>query len=181
MGSPDSEFDSITRGGRGFRARVIAICVAVVVLDGFDTQEISFAAPAIARAWHVSPAGFGAIFGIGLFGGLVGAVVSGAVSDRFGRKPALVASVVLFGVLTLLTPLARDTATLGLLRFVTGLGVGGALPGAIAIAAEYAPERSRAAMATLTVCGIPLGSVLGSVIAAQLIPHFGWGSIFIVG
>ncbi|MFB7493260.1 MFS transporter [Streptomyces sp. NPDC056161] len=164
-----------------FQVLVIAVCVAVMVLDGYDTQSISFAAPAIAAAWHVSPSSFGFVFGIGLFGGLVGAITSGVVADRFGRKPTLVCTVALFGLGSLVTPLADSMTTLGVIRFVTGLGVGGALPGAIAIAAEYASERARAAVATIAFCGIPLGSVIGSVLASHLIPDSGWGSIFVVG
>jgi AAHS family 4-hydroxybenzoate transporter-like MFS transporter len=165
----------------GFQLRVIALCAAVMVLDGFDTQEISFAAPAIAHAWHISPGRFGLIFGIGLFGGLIGAAVAGVTADRIGRKPVLVASVLAFGLVTLATPLVRDITALAIVRFLAGLGVGGAIPGAIAITAEYSPPRVRGAAATIAFCGIPLGSVLGSLLAAQMIPHYGWGSIFVVG
>lgn len=159
----------------------MTVCVAVVLIDGFDTQLISFAAPAIAASWHVSPSGFGFVFGIGLFGGLLGAICAGLVADRIGRKPTLLMTVLLFGVASLCTPLADSMSMLSALRFVTGLGVGGALPGAIALAAEYVPRRARATVAALTVCGIPLGSVLGSVLAARLIPGYGWGSVFVVG
>jgi AAHS family 4-hydroxybenzoate transporter-like MFS transporter len=180
-GRPD--LDSIinrTRTSR-FQAVIIALCTAVMVVDGFDTQSISFAAPSIAAAWHVQPSGFGFVFGIGLFGGLVGAVCTGVVADRIGRKPTLMITVLLFGVVSLATPFADSMGTLSVIRFVTGLGVGGALPGAIAIAAEYAPKRARATVAAVTFCGIPLGSVLGSVLASQLIPAYGWGSVFVVG
>jgi AAHS family 4-hydroxybenzoate transporter-like MFS transporter len=178
-----SDLDSIiNRGGTSrFQAVVIALCASVMVVDGFDTQSIAFAAPAIAAAWHVQHSSFGFVFGIGLFGGLVGAVCAGVVADRIGRKPTLMITVLLFGLASVATPFAVSMGTLGAIRFVTGLGVGGALPGAIAIAAEYAPERARATVAALTFCGIPLGSVLGSVLASQLIPAAGWGSVFVVG
>jgi len=180
-GRPDLD-SIINRGGlSGFQIVIVALCAAVMIVDGFDTQSISFAAPAIAAAWHVQPSGFGLVFGIGLFGGLVGAVCTGVVADRIGRKPTLMMTVLLFGVACLATPFADSLGTLSAIRFVTGLGVGGALPGAIALAAEYAPKRARATVATVTFCGIPLGSVLGSVLASQLIPAYGWGSIFVVG
>jgi len=177
------DLDSIinrTRTSR-FQILVIALCVAVIVFDGFDTLSISFAAPGIAAAWHISPSSFGLVFSIGLFGGLVGAICAGVVADRIGRKPTLVITVLVFGVVSLATPFADSTTSLSLIRFVTGIGVGGALPGAIAIAVEYAPRRTRAAAAAVTFCGIPLGAVLGSVLAARLIPRYGWGSIFTVG
>lgn len=180
-GTPD--LDSIINRGRTsrFQTIIIALCTAVMLLDGFDTQSISFAAPAIAATWHVRASDFGFVFGIGLFGGLVGAIITGVIADRIGRKPTLMISVLLFGVVCLATPLAGSMGMLSAIRFVTGLGVGGALPGAIAIAAEYAPERTRATVAAVTFCGIPLGAVIGSVLASQLIPAFGWGSIFLVG
>ncbi|MCE7002045.1 MFS transporter [Kibdelosporangium philippinense] len=177
------DLDSIINRARTsrFQTLVIALCVAVVVLDGFDTLAISFAAPGIAAAWHISPSSFGFVFGIGLFGGLVGAICTGVVADRIGRKPTLVITTLLFGVVSFATPLADSMTSLSLIRFVTGLGVGGALPGAIAIATEYAPKRARAGVAAVTFCGLPLGAALGSVLAAYLIPRYGWESIFIVG
>jgi AAHS family 4-hydroxybenzoate transporter-like MFS transporter len=164
-----------------FQTLIIAICTAVMIVDGFDTQSISFAAPAIAATWHVQPSSFGFVFGIGLFGGLIGAITTGVIADRIGRKPTLMITVLLFGLTSLATPLADSMATLGVMRFITGLGVGGALPGAIAIAAEYAPKRARATVAAITFSGIPLGSVIGSVLSSQLIPAFGWQSVFIAG
>jgi AAHS family 4-hydroxybenzoate transporter-like MFS transporter len=178
-----ADLDSIINPGRisRFQATVIALCVGVMLLDGFDTQSISFATPRLAAAWHISPSNFGFVFGIGLFGGLVGAVCTGVVADRVGRKPTVVISTLLFGAVSLTTPLADSLTSLGVIRFVTGLGVGGALPGAVAIAAEYAPKRARATVAAVTFCGIPAGSVIASVLASDLIPRHGWGSIFIVG
>jgi AAHS family 4-hydroxybenzoate transporter-like MFS transporter len=180
-GRPDLD-SIIDQGGTSrFQTVIIALCAAVMIVDGFDTQAISFAAPAIAADWQVHHASFGFVFGVGLFGGLVGAVCAGVVADRIGRKPTLMITVLLFGVASLATPFADSMGALGAIRFVTGLGVGGALPGAIALAAEYAPKRSRATVAAVTFCGIPLGSVLGSVLASQLIPAFGWESVFVVG
>jgi len=88
-----------------FHVVIIALCTAVMIVDGFDTQAISFAAPGIASAWHVDHASFGFVFGIGLFGGLVGAICAGVVADRFGRKPTLLVAVLLFGAASLATPL----------------------------------------------------------------------------
>ena len=177
------DLDSIINRSRisRFQIAVIALCTGVMVLDGFDTQSISFAAPRIAAAWHVSPSGFGFVFGIGLFGGLVGAICTGMIADRIGRKPTLVITTLLFGVVSLTTPLADSMTSLSVIRFVTGLGVGGALPGAVSIATEYAPRRARGTVAAVTFCGIPAGSVVASVLASRLIPHYGWGIIFIVG
>lgn len=180
---PTTDLDSILNRATTsrFQVVIIALCTAVMIVDGFDTQAIAFAAPAIASAWHVEHASFGPVFGIGLFGGLVGAIGAGVVADRFGRKPTLLVAVLVFGVASLTTPSVDSMTALSAVRFVTGLGVGGALPSAIAIAAEYAPSRARGTVAAVTFCGIPLGSVIGSVLAARLIPSYGWGSVFVAG
>jgi len=174
---PITDRDTLSR----FQIVVIALCTSVMLLDGFDTQAIAFAAPGIAADWHISPTSFSFVFGIGLFGGLVGAICTGVIADRIGRKPTLVMAVILFGLASLATPLVDSKTSLSVIRFITGLGVGGALPGAIAIAAEYASKRMRATVAAVTFCGIPLGSVIASVLASRLIPSHGWGIIFVIG
>jgi hypothetical protein len=101
-------------------------------------QVIGMVAPSIAAAWHVPPAAFGPVFGLGLFGGLIGVVTLGSASDRFGRKPVLVTAILLFASVSLLTPLTASLPALMAVRFVAGLGMGGALPGLIATGQPHA-------------------------------------------
>jgi AAHS family 4-hydroxybenzoate transporter-like MFS transporter len=164
-----------------FHRVVIALCALMVMIDGFDTQVIGMVAPAIAASWHVAPASFGAVFGIGLFGGLIGVLALGTASDRFGRKPVLVAAIALFAGISLLTPLTSSLGSLIAVRFVAGLGMGGALPGLIATTSEYLPKAVRTNVTALMYCGFPLGSVLAGVVAAQMLPRYGWSSVFYVG
>ena len=164
-----------------FHRVVIALCALMVMIDGFDTQVIGMVAPAIAASWHVTPAAFGAVFGIGLFGGLIGVLALGTASDRFGRKPVLVAAIALFSGISLLTPLTSSLGALIAVRFVAGLGMGGALPGLIATTSEYLPKAVRTNITALMYCGFPLGSVLAGLVAAQMLPRFGWPSVFYVG
>ncbi|MDX6354034.1 MAG: transporter, family, 4-hydroxybenzoate transporter [Streptomyces sp.] len=117
---PIADHEKLSR----FQIVVIALCAGVMLLDGFDTQAIAFAAPGIAADWHISPTSFSFVFGIGLFGGLVGAICTGVIADRFGRKPTLVLAVILFGLASLSTPLADSKTSLSVIRFITGLGVG---------------------------------------------------------
>jgi AAHS family 4-hydroxybenzoate transporter-like MFS transporter len=169
-----------SRIGR-FQVAIILVCACVAMFDGFDTQAIALAAPEIAASWKVAPSVFGGVFASGLFGALLGAIAFGLAADRFGRKPSLLAAVALFGLVTLVTPFVNDIPALIAVRFITGIGLGGALPGIISITSEYAPARSRATIVSLMFCGFPLGAVLGGVAAAQLTPIFGWRVLFFIG
>jgi AAHS family 4-hydroxybenzoate transporter-like MFS transporter len=165
----------------GFQITTFLLCGAVAMIDGFDTQAIALAAPEIATAWTVEPSRFGGVFAAGLLGALLGAIGSGIAADRFGRKPSLIVAILLFGSVTLLTPFAYSLTDLLMIRFVTGLGLGGALPAVIAVTAEYAPPNRRATIVSLMFCGFPLGAVVGGVAAARLIPTHGWESLFYLG
>lgn len=172
----------VDRSAFGWSQRIVVIlCALVTMVDGFATQSIAFVAPVIGAAWHISPAMLGLIFGSGLFGSLLGATGFGAIGDRFGRKPSMLISVFVFSVVTLITPSTHSTLVLASLRLVTGLGLGGALPTAIALTSEYAPSRLRSTVVGLMFCGFPLGAVVGGAISARMIPAFGWESTFYVG
>jgi AAHS family 4-hydroxybenzoate transporter-like MFS transporter len=160
---------------------VVALCALMAMMDGFDTQVIAFAAPEIASAWRVEPSVFGPVFGVGLFGGLIGAMIFGSVGDRFGRKPTLVFAVVLFAVGSLITPLTETVTSLSVIRLVTGIGLGGAVPNFISLTSEYLPRRLRVTLVGLMFCGYPLGAVIGGAASAKLIPAFGWKSVFLAG
>jgi AAHS family 4-hydroxybenzoate transporter-like MFS transporter len=160
---------------------LIAQCTLLCMIDGFDVQAIAFVAPVLAQDWGIAASTFGPVFGAGLFGLTIGALVAGPLADRIGRRPSLLLCVAIFGVFSLLTPLAQDTTGLSLLRFATGIGLGGAMPNIITLTSEYAPERLRATMVTLTFCGFPLGAVIGGLLSTALMPRFGWEAVFIMG
>jgi AAHS family 4-hydroxybenzoate transporter-like MFS transporter len=164
-----------------YRIVIVALCGMVSMVDGFDTQSIAFVAPVIAASWNVPVAQFGPVFGVGLFGGLVGAMIFGAVGDRYGRRVVLLSSIALFAAVSLSTVLCISIGQLILWRFVTGLGLGGAIPSVIAITSEYAPKARRSTVVTLMFCGFPLGAVLGGAISAALIPAYGWHAVFYLG
>ena len=161
--------------------RIVLLCALVAMLDSFDTQAIAFVAPVIASAWGLPVSSFGAVFGAGLAGLMLGALAFGPAADRYGRRRVIIATTALFGVLTLLTAWSQSLTMLLVLRFLTGLGLGGAMPNIIALTAEYAPARSRATTVSLMFCGFPLGAVLGGFLAAKMIPALGWESTFWLG
>ncbi len=164
-----------------FQSAIIGLCALMAMIDGMDTQAIGLVAPAIASDWHVPAAAFGPVFGSSLFSGLIGALVVGQAGDRFGRKPVLIFSILLVALGSLATPLTHSISGLIIVRLVTGFGLGGALPIILSITSEFSPKRLRLNIVALMYCGFPFGMVLGGVLAAQLIPKFGWESIFYIG
>ncbi|WP_039783331.1 MFS transporter [Herbaspirillum huttiense] len=159
----------------------IGTCILIAVLDGFDTQTIGMLAPAMSRELGIPMARFGPIFSAGLLGMLVGAMILGPLADRFGRKTMVIASTLAFGSMSLLTALAASHDDLLLLRFLTGIGLGGALPNALALASEYSPRRHARVIVATLMCGMPLGAVLGGIVTSLLLPSHGWHAVFIVG
>jgi AAHS family 4-hydroxybenzoate transporter-like MFS transporter len=160
---------------------VWVLCVLVAMMDGFDTQAIGYVAPAIVQAWGISKLALGPVFSAGLVGSLLGALIFGPSADRFGRKPVLIVCASIFGLAALATANAESTLVLLGLRFVTGLGMGGAMPIAIAQTSEFMPRRIRGFAMTLTYCGFSAGAALGGLAADQLIQRFSWQSVFIAG
>jgi MFS transporter, AAHS family, 4-hydroxybenzoate transporter len=165
----------------GFQLKLLLICAGVLFLDGFDTQAIGYVAPALAKEWHLGKGALGPVFSAGLFGLMIGALVFGPLADRVGRKRIIIFSTLAFGIGAFATAFAEDVTTLLVIRFLTGLGLGGAMPNAIALTAEYNPHRRRATMVMIMFCGFSVGAALGGLLAADLIPRFGWRSVFIIG
>jgi len=165
----------------GFQIRLLLSCAAVLFLDGFDTQAIGFVAPALAKEWGLGKGALGPVFSAGLFGLMIGALVFGPLADRIGRRRIIISSTLAFGIGALATAFAGDANTLLAIRFLTGLGLGGAMPNAIALTSEFSPRRRRATMVMVMFCGFSVGAALGGLLAAVLIPHFGWRSVFVVG
>ena len=164
-----------------YQLLVATMCGLIVFVDGFDAQAMGFVAPALIAELKVSRGVLGSVISSGLIGMMIGALVSGPLADRIGRKPVLIACTLIFGVGSLLTATAQSVESLMAWRAVTGLGMGGAMPNAIALTSEYMPRRRRAGAVTTMICGFSLGAAVGGLVAASIIPRFGWASVFVVG
>jgi AAHS family 4-hydroxybenzoate transporter-like MFS transporter len=164
-----------------FHVRIVVLCALMLFLDGIDNQGISYVAPALTKAWHLTRGALAPVFTAGIIGVALGALVTGPLTDRFGRRPMMLGTVIWFSLLTLAVTQASDLDELLVLRFLACLGLGGLVPMAVVVSSENAPRRTRATMVTLATCGYSLGAASGGVLAAQLIPHYGWPSIFWVG
>ena len=160
---------------------VIVLCGLVALLDGLDLQAIGLAAPLMSGALHIPRETFGNVFSAALAGLALGSFGLGPVADRIGRKRVLVGATLCFGVFTLATATATGLADLLAYRFLAGLGLGGAMPSFISLTSEYVPRRMRAAVVSLLWAGFPLGGVVGGLVGSQLIPAYGWPSIFVLG
>ncbi|MBA5637675.1 MFS transporter [Duganella sp. LX20W] len=164
-----------------FQKTILALCFLIVAIDGFDTASIGFIAPALRAEWHISAAALAPLFGAGLFGLMAGALLLGPLADRIGRKPVLLVSVGFFGLTCLLSAFATDMQSLLVLRFLTGLGLGGAMPSAITLTSEYCPQARRATLVTTMFCGFTIGSAFGGLVAAQMLSTIGWRGVLGIG
>ena len=164
-----------------FQLRIVILCGMVQFLDGFDTQALAYAAPALRAAWHIAPQALGPVFALGAFGTGLGSVLLGPLADVAGRRKVMIGCVALFGALTFVTAFLTSVDALRIWRLLTGFGLGAALPLTFVVANEFAPVRFRARMIAVMSCGFAIGALSGGLLEAALIPFFGWQAIFYFG
>jgi AAHS family 4-hydroxybenzoate transporter-like MFS transporter len=160
---------------------VLVLCFLVVALDGFDVAIVGHIAPALRAEWALEVTSLGPLFAAGLFGLMVGAFIVGPLADRYGRKTMLVGAVLCFGSASVVSAFSPDIVALNSLRFVTGLGLGGAMPTAITLTSEYCPAARRSSLVTLMFCGFTIGSAVGGLAAAQVVTAYGWRPLLVAG
>jgi len=169
------------RGLTSFHYNLIFWCVLLSLIDGYDIAAIAFAAPHLVTDWGLKPGALGRVFSASLIGILFGSAVFGWVGDRYGRKTALIASNLLFGVFTLAAAWATNLDQLFWLRLLAGLGIGGVIPNVVAINTESSPRKLRATLALIGVGFVPIGGAIPGVVAAALVPTHGWQILFTIG
>jgi MFS transporter, AAHS family, 4-hydroxybenzoate transporter len=183
MSAPSSAAEAALENQRigGLQIRVAALCTLIQICDGYDVGSIGWAVPSLTHVWDLKPPAFSTAFLWSSIGIMIGALASGPIGDRFGRRPVLLASVTLFGVASLLSAAAGSLGMLSALRFFTGIGIGGGFTVAASLAGDYTPSRRRALMIMVSFTGAPLGGFVGGAIVSLLLTHFGWPIIFVLG
>lgn len=158
-----------------------ALCFLIVLADGMDVAIMGFVAPSIIDEWGISRPAFGMVMGAAPIGLAIGAIFAGSSSDWFGRRRVLLASVLSFGLFTLLTAFTRNPTEMAALRFLTGLGLGAAMPNTTTLLSEYVPQRSKSFLLATMFTGFNFGSALIGFAAAWLLPIHGWQSVLYFG
>ncbi len=183
--SDQQQFDvsrAIDQGGLSSLQKMIYVLAALaIVVDGFDGQMIGYAIPLIMQEWGTTRAAFSMAVASGLAGMAIGSLSAGVLADKFGRKPVLIASILLFGSSTMLIGLSTDVLSIALIRFFAGLGIGAALPAATTLTAEFIPLRHRTMAVTTAIVCYPAGGMLAGLAAAQILPAQGWRVFFFIG
>jgi MFS transporter, AAHS family, 4-hydroxybenzoate transporter len=164
----------------GYQKLLVLATALTIIFDGLDNQVLSGAIPVMMRDWSLPRAALTPALTAGFVGMVTGSFLGGYIGDRFGRRVALLGSLIAFGLLTLLVATSANPGMLATYRFFTGLGMGGAMPNAAALASEYVPTRQRPFAVTLAIVCIPLGGSLAGLIGGAILPRFGWRVLFVI-
>lgn len=174
---------SIIDGGRlsALQWSVFVLGCLIILADGLDAGAIGYIAPSVMEEWGIDKKDLGPVLSAALIGMSLGALGSGPLADRFGRRWVVIATTFLFGIAMLLSATSQNLGHLEIWRFLTGLGLGAAMPNIATLLAEYMPKKRRMLMVNMMLCMFPLGASLGGVLSAVLLKHFGWHAILIIG
>lgn len=162
-----------------FQWVALGLCAATMLVEGYDAQLMGYVVPGIARDWGVAPGSLTAAIAAGLVGMMLGGFLIAPLADSYGRRRVVLYSVIAFAILTIATAFVQTLPALIVLRLLTGFGLGGAMPNAIAITAEFSPNAKRASAVAAMFSFYSIGAGFGGIIAAWLIPAYGWGAVLV--
>jgi benzoate transport len=160
---------------------VIAICMALYMIDGFDVLVMAFSANAVMEDWGLSASQLGVLLSSALVGMAIGSIFVSSVADIIGRQKTLVIGAAIVAVGMLASAFAPGYGVLVVLRFITGLAVGTLQATANVLASEFSNAKRRSTALALVSIGQPIGGVLGGMATGALIMAFGWRSAFLFG
>ena len=177
------DVDRVLNEGRwtGYQQWLVFLTALTIIFDGFDNQLLGVALPTIMREWSVTRGAFAPVVSLGYLGMMIGGTLAGYAGDRIGRRNALLWCLAVFGTATIVVAMVNDVGTLGILRLVAGIGLGGAMPNAAALAGEYVPLRQRPFAVTLAIVCVPLGATLAGFAGIGALPIVGWRGLFVIG
>ncbi|WP_416189151.1 MFS transporter [Neisseria sp. CCUG17229] len=158
----------------GYQWMIFIICLLIAFFDGMDTAAIGYVAPSLLEEWGIEKSQLAPVLSAALFGLAIGAMTSGPMADKFGRKVVLTTSVLIFAGFCVASAFAQDLTQMTILRFITGLGLGAAMPNAVAMLSEYCPDHKRSLILNTMYCGFPVGAAAGGFFASFIIPEYGW-------
>ncbi|MSV34085.1 MAG: MFS transporter [Bryobacterales bacterium] len=165
----------------GFQWTIFGLCGLCLIMDGFDVQAMGYVAPAVIREFNVPSAMMGRVLGAALVGVLIGSYGFSMLADKIGRRPVLIFASIYFSLAALWTARAESVNELLAIRLLAGIGMGGIMPNAMALAGEYSPSRVRVTVMMVVANFFTVGAAIGGFIASALIPRFGWRSVFVFG
>ena len=158
---------------------VLTICVLMNMLDGMDVMVISYSGPTIQAEWGIDSRALGIVFSLALLGMALGAAFLSSKADIIGRRNMIIISIIVMGGGVILTSYVENITQLGVMRFISGLGIGSMLASTVTLASEYAPDRQRNLFVGIVLAGYPVGATLSGLAAAEIIPTLGWRAMFI--
>jgi len=164
-----------------FQVMVVALCLVMNVVEGFDILVMAFAASGVAAEWHLTASQVGLLLSSGLIGMALGSALVAPLADRIGRRPLTLACLAVATVGMFLSALTTGGVQLGLCRVLTGIGVGGVIASLPVIIAEYSSRRGRGTSTAFFAVGLPLGGVVGGTIAALVTAGYGWRATVLLG
>ena len=165
----------------GYQMWLVFLTAITIVFDGIDNQLLGVSIPTMMKEWSVARGAFAPVVSLGFVGMMLGGAAAGIAGDRYGRRTALLGSMVVFGATTLGTAAVNDTGSLAVLRFLAGIGLGGAMPNAATLAAEFVPRAWRSVAVTLTIVCVPLGATIAGLLGSQVLARSGWRFLFEIG
>ena len=164
-----------------FHMNVLFWCMLVIIFDGYDLVIYGVAMKGLVVQWGLSAKEAGFLGSVALFGMMIGAMALGSLADRYGRKKMIALCLVLFSVFTFLCGFAQNPTQFAIMRFIAGVGIGGAMPNLVAMMAEYSPKRMRSTMVSLMFSGYAIGGMLSAGLGIMIVPSMGWEWMFYLG
>lgn len=161
---------------------VTLLCWLIVVFDGYDLIVYGTTLPNLLQEkdWGLTATTAGFIGSLAFAGMLVGALGAGLLADKLGRRRTILWATLWFSLFTALCAFAPSPEVFGLFRFLAGLGLGGLVPSANALTAEFVSRKHRSAVSTIMMSGVPIGGSAAALLGLWMLPEFGWRAMYAV-